>query len=472
MASTYSDKLRLELMTTGEKSGSWGTITNTNLGTLLEEAICGYVSVTHSDAASYTLVATDGAADEARNMVVNVAGTLTAARNVVCPTKEKLYVVKNATTGGFKITFKTSGGTGVDIPNGYTMLVYCDGTNVLAATTVLQSTFKLVDSTDVTKQILFDVSGVTTATTRTITFPDANTTLVGTSNTQTLTNKTITEPTLTLKQASGPTPTAEGDIQWDTDDNKLVIGDGAAQKIFVPTASFSGDATMSTAGAVTIANNAITTGKITDANVTYAKIQNVSATSRALGRKSSGAGVAEELTLSELLDFIGSAAQGDILYRGASAWSRLGAGTSGQYLKTQGTGADPVWADVTGGGATLLGTITTTSGASASLGTLTLTSYKFIELWFNGTSHSGSSDHWRIGNTTSDDVQMTDSMAVSSTFTGRVNIDLATGIIVADIDDKTRNYASCPVTTSSTQITIAPNSGSWDAGSVRVYGIS
>lgn len=57
--------------------------------------------------------------------------------------------------------------------------------------------------------------------------------LVGTSATQTLTNKTITQPTLTLKQGTSVTPTAEGDIQWDTDDNRLVIGDGASQKIFL-----------------------------------------------------------------------------------------------------------------------------------------------------------------------------------------------------------------------------------------------
>lgn len=78
------------------------------------------------------------------------------------------------------------------------------------------------------------------------------------------------------------------------------------------------------------------------------------ATSRIHGRSTAGAGAGEELTLSQVLDLVGSAAQGDILYRGASSWTRLGAGTSGQYLKTQGTGADPVWATVSasGGGST------------------------------------------------------------------------------------------------------------------------
>ncbi len=81
--------------------------------------------------------------------------------------------------------------------------------------------------------------------------------------------------------------------------------------------------------------------------VTYAKMQNVSATSRILGRKTSGAGDPEECTLSEILDFISSAAQGDILYRGSSSWARLAAGTSGQVLKTQGSSANPVWATLT-----------------------------------------------------------------------------------------------------------------------------
>lgn len=67
-------------------------------------------------------------------------------------------------------------------------------------------------------------------------------------------------------------------------------------------------------------------------------------TSRVLGRTTASTGAIEELTLTEILDLVGSVAQGDILYRGASSWERLGAGTSGQFLKTQGTGANPAWA--------------------------------------------------------------------------------------------------------------------------------
>ena len=102
-----------------------------------------------------------------------------------------------------------------------------------------------------------------------------------------------------------------------------------------------GDITVSASGATwTIDNTA----------VSYAKIQNISATARVLGRKTAGAGVTEEVTLSQLLDFVGSAAQGDILYRGASTWTRLGAGTSGQFLQTQGAGANPQWSSPAGSG--------------------------------------------------------------------------------------------------------------------------
>lgn len=90
--------------------------------------------------------------------------------------------------------------------------------------------------------------------------------------------------------------------------------------------------------------------RLKDGGVTYAKAQNISATKRILGRKTAAAGVIEECTLSEILDFITSAAQGDILYRDSSAWARLGAGTSGQFLKTQGAVANPTWADVSAGG--------------------------------------------------------------------------------------------------------------------------
>lgn len=116
-----------------------------------------------------------------------------------------------------------------------------------------------------------------------------------------------------------------------------------------------------------IDDDAVTTAKIANEAVTYAKIQNVSDTAKILGRKTAAAGDVEECSLSELLDFIGSAAQGDILYRGALAWERLAAGTSGQFLKTLGTGGNPSWGSV---GLTLGTPVASTSGSAVDFGSL------------------------------------------------------------------------------------------------------
>jgi hypothetical protein len=72
-------------------------------------------------------------------MVLNITGALTAARNVICPNTSKLYLIKNSTTGGFAITLKRATGTGISIPNGVTMLLLCDGSNVVDAVTYFSS---------------------------------------------------------------------------------------------------------------------------------------------------------------------------------------------------------------------------------------------------------------------------------------------------------------------------------------------
>lgn len=117
----------------------------------------------------------------------------------------------------------------------------------------------------------------------------------------------------------------EGQFYWNSAANQLKFYDGSAWQAYSGisgVSSVNGDT-----GAVTLTSTDLT----------------MSATSRVVGRKSASGGASEEVTLSELLDFIGSAAQGDILYRGASSWARLGAGTSGQRLTTGGAGANPSW---------------------------------------------------------------------------------------------------------------------------------
>ena len=131
MASTYSDRLRIELMAAGDQSGTWGDTTNTNLGTLIEEAIAGFVDITMTDA-NHTLTTNNGATDQARKMIIKLSGgSLTATRDIIVPPKEKFYVVDNATTGDQSIQVKTASGTGVTIANGDKSIVYCDATNVV-----------------------------------------------------------------------------------------------------------------------------------------------------------------------------------------------------------------------------------------------------------------------------------------------------------------------------------------------------
>ena len=132
MASEYSPSLKLTLMGDGDQAGLWGQTTNTNLGTLLEQAITGVQSITMSDA-NYTLTSFNGIADEARNAVLVVTGTNNAVRDLIPPVVEKLYIVANNTTGGYAIRVIGATGTGVSIPSGATQVVYCDGTNFIAA---------------------------------------------------------------------------------------------------------------------------------------------------------------------------------------------------------------------------------------------------------------------------------------------------------------------------------------------------
>jgi hypothetical protein len=136
MAVTYTSNLKLGLPTTGTEPGAWGNVVNDQITTLVDQSISGTVSLTSMTNADYTLTNGNGnAANEARYMAILVPSslTLTAARNIIVPSTSKMYIVKNATTGGFSVTVKTSGGTGIEVPNGNTMLLYCDGFNVVVA---------------------------------------------------------------------------------------------------------------------------------------------------------------------------------------------------------------------------------------------------------------------------------------------------------------------------------------------------
>jgi hypothetical protein len=133
MASSYSD-LKIELIATGEQSGTWGTTTNTNLGTALSEAITGSADVAFSSA-DVTLTLTDtNNAQSARNLRLNLTGTSGGARNLILGSGcqiEKLYLVNNGCADA--VTVKNTSGTGIAVPAGASTFVFNNGTNVVDA---------------------------------------------------------------------------------------------------------------------------------------------------------------------------------------------------------------------------------------------------------------------------------------------------------------------------------------------------
>jgi len=133
MPSSFSPNLRLELIAPGEQAGTWGTTTNTNLGTLVEDAISGYVSVTISSA-DQALTANNGSADQARNAIIELVSAPSAFA-VYAPPESKLYTIFNNTSytatiyNSTALGNTTAAGAGVAIPAGKIVTVWSDGTD-------------------------------------------------------------------------------------------------------------------------------------------------------------------------------------------------------------------------------------------------------------------------------------------------------------------------------------------------------
>jgi hypothetical protein len=136
MASTYS-ALKIELIATGEQSGTWGTTTNNNLGdAALGEAITGSADVAFSSADVTVTLTDSNASQAARNLRLNLTGTSGGARNLILGSGcqiEKLYLINNGLADA--VTVKNTGGTGIAVPAGKSMFVYNNGTNVVDAVT-------------------------------------------------------------------------------------------------------------------------------------------------------------------------------------------------------------------------------------------------------------------------------------------------------------------------------------------------
>jgi len=181
--STYSTNLGIELITNGTQAGVWGTTTNTNLGTLIEQAISGYQTQVVTGGTD-TITMPNGATGVARNMFLELTGT--GGGTLVVPAKKKLYFIYNNTSSGGAVTVKVSGQTGVAVPFGAKIVLVCNGTDVVVATNHM-TTLTLASALPV-------ASGGTGTTTST-----------GTGNVVLSSSPTIAAPTLT---GTPVTPTA------------------------------------------------------------------------------------------------------------------------------------------------------------------------------------------------------------------------------------------------------------------------
>jgi len=172
MPTSYTSNLKLALPATGELDGTWGTVVNENITSMIEEALTARASVSSWSSNAATITTANGVTSAGRAMMLDLSGTLTAAGTLTVPTANKMYIVRNGTTGGYAVTVKMASGTGFSVPNGAVLIVYSDGTNVVRA------------AGDVTLD-----------------------------GTQTLTNKTLTDPKLVLggtNGTAGQVPVSQG----------------------------------------------------------------------------------------------------------------------------------------------------------------------------------------------------------------------------------------------------------------------
>jgi hypothetical protein len=161
MASSYSADLKLELMATGEKSGLWGDITNTNL-TILQQAIAGYEEVSIAGGVQTTpLVFSNGLVSDGKNAVIKFIGTITGNQTVTIPDSiEKTYIISNGTTGAFTVEFKTASGTGVTFgaTDKSTKILFADGTNIVDTGTVSLTGVQTLTNKTLTAPILDEIN--------------------------------------------------------------------------------------------------------------------------------------------------------------------------------------------------------------------------------------------------------------------------------------------------------------------------
>lgn len=159
MASTYS-QLKIELIGTGDQAGTWGTTTNVNLGTALEEAITGNATVTFASSNAAIALIDTNATQTARNLRLILSGTITNSQTLFVPAITKQYLITNNLSNSVVISNGSNAsptGTTVTVPAGRSMVVFNNGTNV--AETVNYITELAVSNVTMTNPLVVSSGG-------------------------------------------------------------------------------------------------------------------------------------------------------------------------------------------------------------------------------------------------------------------------------------------------------------------------
>jgi len=396
MASNYTN-LGVQLMTTGEKAGTWGTLTNTNWN-IIEQIQGGYATQALTSGGTVTLVKSDGSTGAVMaTRIWKLTGALSDNAIVTVPDSiENWWIINNASTNAYTVQVKTVSGTGITwaTTDKGTKLLYTDGTNVIDAS----SGFGEVTLT-----------GTETLTNKTLTAPAIGTSILDTSANElfklTATGSATNEFTVAnAPNSSGPTLSSTGSSDSNIDINitpkgtgdvvlgadTVTVGDAAAAATI--RSSGAGTLTVTTGGATDLilsTNNGTTSSKITITDAAGGDVTVAPSTTGSLkiaGNSTQGgtlkiyedsdtgtyyagfrAGNLTEDTL-YVLPLADAGTSGDALTSNASgtlSWTTMSGGTSWQAIDTTGFTA------VAGEGYfcnTTSGAFTATLPASPSLG--------------------------------------------------------------------------------------------------------
>jgi hypothetical protein len=482
-------------MATGDQSGTWGDTTNTNLGTLLEQAITGYVAIAKVGTGDYTLSNTDYAANENRNALIEFTGTPGGAFNVVVPLAEKLWVFKNSTNGA--MTVKGASGTTTTVATGTSRWLYCDGTNVLDALTGTLAT-QAASSVAITGGTITGLTSLTLASGAATPATD-NAAALGTTALQWsdlfLANGgvinfdngdvTITEGTNTLAFAGASSGYSyDAALLPSTNDAAALGVSGTAwADLFLASGGVinfnAGNYTLTHSAGVLTANGALSIG--TGNALTAGTIELGAATDTTLSRGAAGFIAVE----GNRVPSPASQASGDILYRGTTEWERLAKGTASQVLTMNSGATAPEWATPSSGSMTLLGTLTTTSGTTHPLTDIP-SGYRYLWCEVDGVSFTtavaltvatSSTNGAAYGAAGTVSVALTTAVKL---FYGTVTVlnisstvadaKIASGVLFSDGADKSA-VGACPTNTAAVVNAIRFAGGTFDEGTIRVYGV-